>query len=192
MGTDNRYPAVRHQTPRSPLLMLLSLLCLVLVVPSARAQEASAYTLAIGDVISINVFDEPDLSFERVLITDAGTIPFPFLGEVPATGLTVTQIQQSIVSGLKPDYLVDPKVTISIVEYRPFFLTGEVERPGSIPYQPGLTLRQAITLAGGLTERASTSRITVIPGGGNATSRRINLDYEVKPGDTITIEQSFF
>jgi protein involved in polysaccharide export with SLBB domain len=158
----------------------------------ASAQENSGYTLAIGDVISINVFDEPDLSFDRVLITDTGTIPFPFLGEVPATGSTVIQVQQAIVNGLKPDYLVDPKVTVSIVEYRPFFLTGEVKTPGSIPYQPGLTLRQAITLAGGLTERASTSRITVIPGGGNGASTRVGLDYEVKPGDTITIEQSFF
>jgi len=196
----------RHVYPESalPVVMnsnrfmrfLLSVLVAVAVgittVGSASAQEPGAYTLAIGDVISINVFDEPDLSFNRVLITDNGTIPFPFLGEVPATGTTVFQVQQAIIDGLKPDYLVDPKVTVSIVEYRPFFITGEVKTPGSIPFQPGLTLRQAITMAGGLTERASTSRMTVISGGSDGASRRIEMDYEVKPGDTITIEQSFF
>ena len=167
---------------------------------TVNAQDVGSYTLALGDVISIHVFDEADLSFEKLLITDTGMLRFPFLGEIQATGKTVSDVQQAIVDGLRPDYLVDPKVTVSIVEYRPFFLTGQVSRPGSIPYQPGLTLRQAMTLAGGMTERASTSRITVISDGdkseGNDDSRgeerRIDLDYQVKPGDTITIGESFF
>jgi protein involved in polysaccharide export with SLBB domain len=167
--------------------LLLSLLAAVAV-----AQEPTGYTLALGDVVSIHVFDESDLSFGRVPITDAGTILFPFIGEVAARGRTTAQVQQSIVAGLKPDYLVDPKVTVSIVEYRPFFLTGEVARPGSIPYQPGLTLRQAITIAGGLTERASPSRINVVPQEGSGGPTRIGLDYLINPGDTITIEESFF
>ena len=156
------------------------------------AQDNAGYTLALGDVISINVFDEPDLSFARVLITDTGKIPFPFLGEVQASGLTVIEVQDAIINGLRPDYLVEPKVSVSITEYRPFFLTGEVEKPGSIPYQPGLTLRQAIPIAGGLTERASTSKITVISGGKTNQPQKIDLDYLIKPGDTITIEESFF
>jgi len=167
---------------------------------TVNAQDVGSYTLALGDVISIHVFDEADLSFEKLLITDTGMLRFPFLGEIQATGKTVSDVQQAIVDGLRPDYLVDPKVTVSIVEYRPFFLTGQVSRPGSIPYQPGLTLRQAMTLVGGMTERASTSRITVISDGdkseGNDDSRgeerRIDLDYQVKPGDTITIGESFF
>lgn len=156
------------------------------------AQDNTGYTLALGDVISINVFDESDLSFARVLITDTGKIPFPFLGEVQATGQTVVQVQEAIADGLQPDYLIDPKVSVSVVEYRPFFLTGEVEKPGSIPYQPGLTLRQAITIAGGLTERASESKITVISGGKTNNPVKIDLNYQIKPGDTITIEESFF
>ncbi|MES2606899.1 MAG: polysaccharide biosynthesis/export family protein [Pseudomonadota bacterium] len=156
------------------------------------AQDNAGYTLALGDVISINVFDEPDLSQDRVLITDTGKIPFTFLGEVQATGRTVLQVQEAIADGLKPDYLVEPKVSVSVVEYRPFFLTGEVEEPGSIPYQPGLTLRQAIPIAGGLTERASEGRITVISGGKTNAPVKIDLNYEIKPGDTITIGESFF
>lgn len=156
------------------------------------AQESSGYTLALGDVVGIHVFDEPDLTFERLPITDTGTIVFPFLGEIMATGRTAGQLQQAIVEGLKPDYLIDPKVSVSIVEYRPFFLTGQVQRPGSIPYQPGLTLRQAITIAGGLTERASSSRITVVPDGGANTPQRIDQNYVIKPGDTITVAEGFF
>jgi len=167
-------------------------LLLVLLATFATAQEPAGYTLALGDVVSIHVFDEPDLSFERVPITDAGTILFPFIGEVAARGRTTSQVQQAIITGLKPDYLVDPKVTVSIVEYRPFFLTGEVEKPGSIPYQPGLTLRQALTIAGGLTERASATRISVITEGSSGDPARIGMDYLIKPGDTITVEESFF
>lgn len=175
---------------RSIRLLWILLLSFTAVVTSA--QEPEGYTLALGDVVSIHVFDEADLSFERVPITDTGTIVLPFVGAITARGRTTAQVQQAIIDGLKPDYLVDPKVTVSIVEYRPFFLTGEVESPGSIPYQPGLTLRQAVTIAGGLTERASTSRISVIAEGNTGQPVRIGMDYLIKPGDTITVEESFF
>jgi len=170
----------------------LIVMCALLGAATLHAQEVVGYTLALGDVVSIHVFDEPDLSFERVPITDTGTIAIPFVGDITAAGRTTAQIQQAIIEGLRPDYLIDPKVTVSIVEYRPFFVTGEVERPGSIPYQPGLTLRQAITIAGGLTERASTTRITVISQGNEGTPVRIDMNYLIKPGDTITVEESFF
>jgi polysaccharide biosynthesis/export protein VpsN len=163
-----------------------------LAVAPASAQEVGGYTLALGDVVSIHVFDEQDLSFSRVAITDTGTIVFPFLGEIAAAGRTTAQVQQAIVNGLKPDYLIDPKVSVSIIEYRPFFLTGQVERPGSIPYQPGLTLRQAVTIAGGFTERASTSRITVVSEGASNSPVRIDMNYLIKPGDTITVAEGFF
>lgn len=155
------------------------------------AQDESGYRLAVGDVLSIHVFDEPDLTFDRIPIGDAGFIQFPFVGRVVAAGRTTALIQEEITGALKPDYLVDPKVTVSIAEYRPFFVAGEVQQPGSFPFQPGLTLRQAISLAGGLTERASSSKISVVPEGGSSATR-IGMDYLVKPGDTITIEESFF
>lgn len=169
----------------------VQILLLSLLASHILAQEPAGYTLALGDVVSIHVFDEADLSFERVPITDAGTIVLPFVGAISARGRTTAQVQQAIIDGLKPDYLIDPKVTVSIVEYRPFFLTGEVEKPGSNAYQPGLTLRQALTIAGGMTERASTSRISVITEG-SSSPERIGMDYLIKPGDTITVEESFF
>jgi polysaccharide biosynthesis/export protein VpsN len=171
------------------------LMCLLLATKLA-AQTGNRYTLALNDVISITVFNEPDLSFPRLTITESGEISFPYLGEINVKGKTAVQLQEIIAEGLRPDYLINPKVTVTIVEYRPFFLTGQVAKPGSLPYQPGLSLRQAITLAGGMTERASASRISVISeleaGGAKAESVKVGLDYLIKPGDTITIEESFF
>jgi polysaccharide biosynthesis/export protein VpsN len=178
------------------LVQLLGGGLFLLIATMASAQVGNRYTLALNDVISITVFDEPDLTFPRLTITESGEISFPYLGEIDVKGKTALQLQEIIAERLKPDYLVNPKVTVSIVEYRPFFLTGEVAKPGSLSYQPGLTLRQAITLAGGMTERASASRITVISeleaGGAKAAPIKVALDYLIKPGDTITIEESFF
>ena len=92
--------------------------------------------------------------------------------------------------------MIEPRVNVSVKEYRPFFITGEVEDPGGYPYQPGLTLRKAITLAGGFTERASKNKIYVTKKGliDSLTEIRqlIKLQDPVHPDDVITIEQSFF
>ena len=98
-----------------------------------------------------------------------------------------------LVRGLKGDYLIDPKVSVRIIEYRDFFVNGEVKKPGGYPFKPGLTLRKAVAVAGGLTERASESRITVIrEQDGEKEKLRASMDTPVMPGDIITIDQSFF
>lgn len=174
------------------LMAWLFAVTVVLGVASVTVAQEAAYILAVGDPIRIHVFEEPDLTFDRLQINDAGSIAFPFLGEIKAAGKTTTQLQQLIVQGLKPDYLLDPIVTVTVLEYRPFFLDGEVTRPGNYPFQPGgLTLRQAITMAGGLTERAAENKITVVPAGKKEESK-VGMDYQIKPGDTIKIGQSFF
>jgi len=172
----------------------LAVLFLAFVFPfcSFAAETLSDYHLGSGDRIQIQVFDEADLSME-VRLSDAGTISYPFLGEVRVSGNTVSQLEAQIVGGLKGDYLVDPKVNVSVVEYRPFYINGEVEDPGGYPYQPGLTLRKAIALAGGFTERASKSKINVLTeGAGDGRQRQIGMDVMLNPGDIVTVEQSFF
>ncbi|KJS08381.1 MAG: hypothetical protein VR73_05870 [Gammaproteobacteria bacterium BRH_c0] len=146
-----------------------------------------------GDIIRIHVFGEPDLTFDSVLVGESGKISYPFLGELTIKGLSLSGLEGVLMAGLKPDYLIDPKISVSIVEYRPFFINGQVNNPGSYPYQPGLRLRQAISLAAGLTERASQSKIYVVHDNDpSAKRRRVDLNYNVRPGDTITIEESFF
>lgn len=177
------------------LRLCLSLLLCMLLGSSmyVGADDSAQYKLASGDVIRIIVYGESDLSVDKLRLTDAGTFSYPFIGEVKAQGKTAAEIEQVIVTELKGDYLVDPRVSVSILEYREFFISGEVKTPGGYPFQPGLTLRRAVALAGGLTERASVNRISIIrDSDGTRSSVAATLDTQLKPGDTITIEQGFF
>ena len=179
----------------------IALACIITLMLNANtlaqnhfsAPGDSTYTLGSGDLISITVYGEPDLSFQEIQLTDSGSFSYPFLGEIHAKGRTSRQIESLISRGLKGDYLIDPKVTVSIIEYRPFYMNGEVKKPGGYPFKPGLTLRKAIALAGGLTERASRNKIEVIRD--NDQDRKpvkISLDASINPGDIITVDESFF
>lgn len=119
----------------------LGLLFTLLVVPTTHAADSGTqYKLAAGDVLRITVFGEPELSLKRIRLSDAGTFSYPFLGEISAKGLTPNQVEKIIVDGLKQGYLTDPKVSLSQIEYRSFYINGEVQKPGSYPFIPGLTL----------------------------------------------------
>ena len=157
------------------------------------ASVLSTYELAAGDVISIRVFGEEDLSRDKVRLSDAGTIPYPVLGEIRALGLTIGELERRITAGLKNGYLVNPRVSVQIEEYRPFYINGMVERPGGYPYQPGLTVVKASSLAGGFKERASFSKITIIrERDSKAHKEKADLNTPVFPGDTVFVDESFF
>jgi len=178
-----------------PVLALAGLLTF-LAVTGACAQDAgsiSNYRLASGDVISIQVLGEEDLRRERIRLSDAATISYPILGEIKLFGKTVAELETLIREGLKGRYLVNPQVTVTIVEYRNFFINGQVERPGGYPYIPGLTVRKAVSLAGGFKERASKEKIFVIRDDDRSqTPQRVDQNAAVRPGDIITVEESFF
>ncbi|MCP8690028.1 polysaccharide biosynthesis/export family protein [Marinobacterium sedimentorum] len=165
----------------------------LLLSVTAWAADDNQYSLGSGDVISINVFGEADLSLDKVRLNDTGKFSYPFLGDIDAAGKTASQLEQQLVSGLKGDYLVAPRVSVRILEYRDFFVNGEVKSPGGYPFKPGLTLRKAIALAGGFTERASKSKLSVIRDlDADRTPQPASLETRIMPGDLITIEQSFF
>jgi polysaccharide export outer membrane protein len=153
----------------------------------------SSYALGAGDVISIRVFGEADFTKERIRLTDAGTIFFPSVGEIRINGTTLGELERIITNGLRGRILVNPRVSVEINEYRPFFITGMVKNPGSFAYQPGLTLRKAVSLAGGFEERASLKNIFVIRERDTTqTPQRVDLGVSIGPGDLITVEESFF
>ena len=162
--------------------------------PAATADNLlSTYQLAAGDVITIRVFGEDDLSREKVRLTDAGTIPYPVLGEVKAKGRTIGEIEKFITAGLDGRYLINPRVSVTIEEYRPFYINGMVEKPGAYPFQPGLTVLKASSLAGGFKERASFSKISIIrENNPKAGPQKVDINTSISPGDTIFIEESFF
>ena len=158
-----------------------------------RDDLLSRYRLESGDVISIYVLGEDDLKRDKIRLNDAGTIQFPVLGEIRIKGMTIGDLEQKITSGLKGRYLVNPKVIVNIDEYRPFFINGEVGRPGGYPYVPGLTVLKAVTLAGGFKDRASKSKMFVVrDGDSNKARQKVELDTAIYPGDILTVEESFF
>src|SRR5262245_58521200 len=162
----------------------------------AHGQDAgtvSNYRLGSGDVITVQVLGEDDLKREKIRLSDAATISYPILGEIRLYGKTVAELENLIRDGLKGRYLVNPQVTVTINEYRNFFINGQVEKPGGYPFIPGLTVRKAVSLAVGFKERASRDEIFVIREDDRSRPpKRVDQNAPVNPGDIITIEESFF
>jgi len=183
---------VFHHRPTETIGFMVLVLAIIAVLPLVHASNAAdSYRLSAGDGISIQVFGEPDLSM-NVQVDETGRITYPFLGDIALAGLTIGEVRERITTGLEGDYLVNPEVSVSITKYRNFFVNGEVNSPGSYPYIPGLTVYRAVSLAGGFAERASKSKIYLIPENNQEIRRRVELDSPVGPGDTLTVEQSFF
>lgn len=158
----------------------------------ADVSESKGYRLGTGDVINISVYGEEDLSRHAYRLPDSGLITFPF-GEVRALGLSLVELENKVADGLRGGYLINPRVSVSIEAYRPFFINGQVSSSGAYPYQPGMSVRKAVTLAGGLKERASESKIFVMrETDAEHKQTKIGMDGSVFPGDTITVEESFF
>jgi len=183
------------------LLVLFSLSFSAFAAPKTEApdpktaallKELSNYQVGPGDELKIDVYGEPDLSIAARL-SDTGSISYPLLGDLTIQGKTAAQISKLITTRLKDGYLNNPSVAVTVTTYRQFFINGEVRQAGGYAFQPGLTLRKAIALAGGLTERASSSKIMVIHE--SDTDRKpkpISFDDMLRPGDIITVYQSFF
>ena len=181
-------PNIRH--------LLCALLLLLATPATAQEPEAiSSYTLNTGDHVQITVFEEPDLSVSAIL-DDSGAISYPLLGEVQVRGLTARQLETEITEGLRGRFLINPRVNVSIKEYRPYFMRGEVGSPGSFPFKPGLTVEKAVSMAGGFTSRASKSKFYITSDDSSAgeqqARRSATLGTRIRPGDVIEIEQSFF
>ncbi|MFG0605987.1 exopolysaccharide export protein VpsN [Vibrio mimicus] len=171
---------------------LFSLLLCLLLLPSLAIANDDFYRLGVGDQIRIQVYDEPELSVET-RVSDNGTIDYPFLGKIRLKGKTLEEVKVAIHDGLLDGYLINPNVSVSILEYRPFFVNGQVMKPGSYPYYPGLTVNQAITIAGGFTERASKTNLQISSSDDpQAKPVKVTLFSKLQPGDILTVAESFF
>lgn len=151
------------------------------------------YHLGAGDKVRIIVFGEESLTGEFLVPGGAGTIAFPLIGDVQATGLTVNELQTEISDKLRGGYLKDPRVSIEVLNYRPYYILGEVMKPGQYSYTNGLTVLNAVATANGFTYRANTHKVYI---------KRSNSTHEVaydlktttmvEPGDTIRVAERFF
>ena len=166
------------------------LLMLISFSPLLMASLPTKYLLGAGDEIKVLVFQEPELT-TVTKVNQSGAINLPLVGEVRLEGLTIEQATQAIEDKLRDGFLVYPDVTLSVKEYRPFFIHGEVKRPGSYKYQAEINLEQAIALAGGLKDRASSSQ-WLIWRGYPQKSFKADKSEKILPGDVIKIDKSFF
>ena len=156
------------------------------------AISAQTYRLGPNDSLQIEVFDEPDLLTETT-VSGHGTIKFPLLGELRVAGMTVKEVEEELVRRLAKGYLKNPKLTISIKQYRNFYVSGEAKRPGAFPYQEGITVLKAITLAGGWTDRAIKDEAKVLRMvDGQEQILMVGMDDPVQPDDIIIVPESFF
>ena len=160
--------------------------------------HAEEYTLAEGDKIEILVYTGSELEAQRVLtLQKSSVLKHLYLPEkeplLKLIGLTTVALEKNVADSIRGEYIPNPTVQVNILEYRPFFITGAVNNPGSYPYQPGLTASKAIALAGGLTERADDDDIRVTRQiDGKSNELKISKDSIIKPGDMINVDESVF
>ncbi|MCG8441418.1 MAG: polysaccharide export protein [Caulobacterales bacterium] len=150
------------------------------------------YRLGAGDAVRIIVFDEPDLSGEFV-VGGGGSVSLPLIGEVPVGGKTLREFETAVAQGYSEGYLRDPRVSAEILNYRPFYILGEVNQPGEYPYTDGLTVLNAVATANGFTYRANLRRVFIKradePG---EVAYSLTTETKVLPGDTIRIAERYF
>jgi len=159
---------------------------------SAAPPDLSAYRLGIGDRVRVSVFGEPDLSVDGD-IDATGHLSYPLLGRVPALRKTADELARDIATGLASGYLRNPDVRVAVIQYRPIYLTGQVNRPGAYPYSVGLTVEKALALAGGMTRIGSERGIYRLhEDAPTVERRRVRMDDPVLPGDTLVVEESLF
>ena len=185
------------------VLLLTALFCSMPLFAEENSQELGqnqpipsavneVYKLGSGDVIKITVFKQEELSGEYT-INGAGQIALPLIGDVNTKDLTVKQVEEAIANKLKPDYLLNPRVNVQVLNYRPFYILGEVKAPKSYPYVDGMTYLNAVAIAGGFTYRAKEDHVMVIRMNDPKKNEiRLNMDEKVMPGDVIHVEERFF
>jgi protein involved in polysaccharide export with SLBB domain len=154
--------------------------------------SVEGYRLGPGDRIRLTVFRHPDLSGEFELDGE-GIFAMPLVGELAANDTTARELESEVEGQLKDQgYLVDPQVSVEVLNYRPFYIIGEVNQPGSYPYVSGMDVVNAVALAGGFTYRADQDEIAISRGGANAASVAAGPTTEVLPGDIIEVPERFF
>ncbi len=150
------------------------------------------YRLAAGDRILVTVFGHEDLSGEFD-INGANVISMPLIPEIKAAGLTVNELEAAIVDALKPNYLINPNVSVEVTNFRPFYIIGEVASPGSYAYSNKMTVVNAVALAGGFTYRAKKNKAVIRrKEGAETTEIEAKIDTVIEPGDVIEIRERFF
>jgi protein involved in polysaccharide export with SLBB domain len=167
-------------------------------IPPVAATAASSastddeYRLGSGDKIHVGIFGQPDLNGDFV-VDGGGFVQRPLIGTIKAAGRTVADFQKEITGKFADGYLVNPNVEVDVVSYRPFYIIGEIKAPGQYPYVNGMSVINAVALAGGFTDRADKSEVYIRRNGSSKeTEYPGDETTRVNPGDIVRISERFF
>jgi polysaccharide export outer membrane protein len=156
----------------------------------AQADPTLAYRLGSGDKLRVIVFGEEDLSGEFE-VDGTGSVSLPLIGQVSAQGETLRGFEEAVEEALRDGYLKNPRVSAEVLNYRPFYIIGEVETGGEYPFVSGMHVLNAVALAGGYTYRANADKVFITRRGRehefSATS-----DAKIQPGDVVRVPERFF
>jgi polysaccharide export outer membrane protein len=175
---------------RTALITLVPLITLMTITLTAKAQ--TIYVIDSGDTVRVTVFGEPDLSGEYK-VDAMGRLNLALIGPISVRNLTTDLARQKIHDAYLDGYLRHPDVAVEIVAFRPFFITGEVNQPGSYDYVPGMNVLNAIAVGGGLTYRGDEDDIEILRG--QDASRVVipaTLATTVMPGDIVRVAERYF
>lgn len=163
------------------------------ILSLAEAAVVDGYRLGAGDKLRITVYNEPNLTGE-FNVTASGTVAFPLIGGIEAGGRTIEQVSQAVATRLAQGYVNDPRVSVEVLNYRPYYILGEVARPGEFPFVSGLTIEQAVAAAGGFSYRANRTHIYMRRARAAEERTVIIRDQpvQVQPGDTIRVGERYF
>lgn len=158
----------------------------------AQTAGLEDYRLGPGDRLKVTIFDHPQESGEFE-VDGSGNLAYPLLGRVLARGRTLPALQEFIRVELDKKFIVDPRVLIEVLNYRPFYIYGEVNRAGSYPFVSGLTIRRAVAIAGGFTRRARHEPVVLIREREKGVAKLDSeIDIPVLPGDIIEVQRRLF
>jgi polysaccharide export outer membrane protein len=170
----------------------LGVLVFAMLAAGATTGSAQVYRLGTGDKIRLITYGEDSLTGEFA-ISGAGTVSLPLIGDMKAAGLTTTELEEEIAAALRGGYIKDPRVSVEVLNYRPFYILGEVNKPGEYPYEDGLTVLNAVATANGFTYRANSHRVLIKHAGERQEKEYpLTSSLPLQPGDTIRVKERFF
>ncbi|MFT5274018.1 MAG: protein involved in polysaccharide export with SLBB domain [Saprospiraceae bacterium] len=172
------------------LLLAISLLAGPLWA-GEHGQSRANYQLGPGDKLSILVFNQDDMSGEYTVNGSGGFI-MPFIEGIQAEGLTIAELADVIIDKLKPAYLLNPRVSVEVLNFRPYYIIGEINSSGSYPYVESMTFLNAVAIAGGFSYRAKKKYVLVKREDSDGKEVKLDINGVVMPGDIIRVKERLF
>jgi polysaccharide export outer membrane protein len=159
---------------------------------TALPPASEVYRLGLGDKLRVNVYGEPALSGEYQ-VSGNGVVAMPLIGDVKAVGLSARELEAALVARYAGGYLNSPRIAVEVFDFRPYFILGEVQRPGRFPTTEGTTVLSAIATAGGYTYRANRKKV-YLRRAGESVEHEVSVSQNptIAPGDVVRVGERYF